>query len=121
MNGQTLYQTTILVLLIAGFVPAVAFIGQHRPRQWRRMAAWDASGWVILVALWYFRSIVLVWSRWPGSSPRGWADAVFAVGVLLLLDVLLILRVMSYRSFTQRDQDLSDKREVRPGETIDEA
>lgn len=105
MMSQTVYQATILFLLITGFIPAVVFISQHRPKQWRRMAAWDASGWVILVALWYFRSIVLVWTRWPGSPPKGWADAVFAIGVLVLLDVLLILRVVSYRTFAQRDEE----------------
>jgi hypothetical protein len=99
------YQVTILLLLIAGLVPAVVFVSQHRPRQWRRLAAWDASGWVILVALWYFRSIVLVWTRWPGTPPRGWADALFAIGMLALLDVLLIVRVVSYRSFAQRDAE----------------
>jgi hypothetical protein len=105
MNGQALYSATIVLLLVVGFVPAVAFVSQHRPRQWRRMAAWDASGWVILVALWYFRSIVLVWARWPGSAPHGPLDAAFSIGLLIVLDVLLILRVISYRSFAQRDAE----------------
>ena len=111
MTSQTVYQSLILLLLIAGIVPAIAFISQHRPRQWRRVAAWDASGWVILVALFYFRNIVLVVTRWPGSAPHGWFDAVFAVGLLILIDVLLIVRVMSYRSFAQReDQRIAEGR-----------
>jgi hypothetical protein len=105
MNGQAWYSTVIVMLLIIGFMPAIAFISQHRPRQWRRMAAWDASGWVILVALWYFRSIVLVWTRWPGSPPKGLGDAAVSIGLLALLDFLLILRVISYRSFAQRDAE----------------
>lgn len=105
MSAQAWYSTGIVMLLIVGFVPAAAFISQHRPRQWRRMAAWDASGWVILVALWYFRSIVLVLARWPGSPPKGPWDAAVSIGLLALLDFLLILRVISYRSFAQRDAE----------------
>lgn len=111
MNSQHIYQAAILLLLVAGLVPALAFISQHRPRQWKRVAAWDASGWVILVALFYFRSIVLVVTRWPGSPPRGWFDGIFAVGLLVLIDVLLIVRVVSYRSFAQReDQRIAEGR-----------
>src|ERR1051325_1858190 len=105
MSSQHLYQPAILLLLVSGLAPPLAFISQHRPRQWRRVAAWDASGWVILVALFYFRSIVLVVTRWPGSPPRGWFDGIFAVGLLVLIDALLIVRVVSYRSFAQRDAE----------------
>ncbi len=103
MNGQHIYQGSVLLLLVIGLVTAVSFIGQHRPRQWKRVAAWDASGWVIIVAAVYLRSLILIVSRWPGSSPQGWADAVFAIGSLIALDAVLLVRVVSYRSF--RDQD----------------
>jgi len=104
MSNQVLYQASILTLLIVGFVPAVAFISQHRPKQWRRMAAWDASGLVVIAAVLYLRSIVLVITRWPGSGPSGVADAVFALGSLVLIDGLLILRLISFRSFVQQYQ-----------------
>lgn len=103
--NQVAYQTTILLLLIAGLVPAVAFIGQHRPRQWRRLPAWDASGFVIIAAAIYLRTIILVWLRWPGAPPNGFWDAVFAIGSLLAIDFLFILRIVSYRSFAQRDAE----------------
>ena len=102
---QTLYQGAILGLLIVGLLPALVFVSQHRPKQWKRVAAWDASGWVIIAALWYLRSIVLILTRWPGSPPKGWGDAVFAIGMLIIIDSLLILRIVSYRSFAQRDQE----------------
>ena len=105
MDSTTLYQAAVLLLLVVGFVPAVVFISQHRPKQWRRMAAWDASGWVMLVALFYLRSIVIVVTRWPGTGPRNWFDAVFAIGTLVLFDVLLFVRVVSWRSFVQRDAE----------------
>jgi hypothetical protein len=104
MSDQILYQASILTLLIVGFVPAVAFISQHRPKQWRRVAAWDASGLVMVAAVLYLRSIILVITRWPGSGPTGVADAVFALGSLALIDGLLILRLISYRTFVQQYQ-----------------
>lgn len=103
MSDQAVYQATLLLLLIVGFVPAAVFISQHRPRQWRRLAAWDASGLVVIAAAIYLRQIILVVTRWPGSAPRGWADATFALLSLLLIDVFLILRLISFRAFVQRD------------------
>ena len=103
MNALTAYQGAIVLLLVIGLITAVAFIGQHRPRQWRRVAAWDASGWVVLVALLYLRNLILVLTRWPGTSPHGWADAAFAVGTLLVLDALLLVRVVNYRTFREAD------------------
>lgn len=103
MSGLGWYQTTILILLVVGLVPAVAFIGQHRPTQWRRLAAWDASGFVMIAAAIYLRNIILIVSRWPGSPPRSAGDAVFGIVSLLIIDGLFILRVVSYRNFKGRD------------------
>lgn len=105
MADLPVYPATILILLIVGLVPALVFISQHRPKQWRRLAAWDASGWVIIFAFLYIRSIVLLVARWPGAPPKGWLDVVFAVGFLVVIDMLLIFRVVSYRSFAQRDAE----------------
>ncbi len=112
MGAQFWYQAAILLLLIVGFVLGAAFISQHRPRQWRRLEAWDASGFVLIATAIYLRNIILVVSRWPGSLPHGWADAVFGVGSLVVIDALFLLRVVSYRSFAQRDaQRIRDGRE----------
>lgn len=109
MTVQYWYQATILFLLVAGFVPAVWFVSLHRPKQWKRLAAWDASGFVIVAAAIYFRNILLIWSRWPGSPPRGIGDAVFGIVSLLVIDSLFILRIISYRSFAQRDKERADE------------
>lgn len=98
------YQGSILLLLIIGFVLGAAFVSQHRPRQWRRLAAWDASGFVVIATAIYLRNIILVVSRWPGSPPRGVGDGVFAIASLLIIDGLFLLRVMSYRSFVEADR-----------------
>lgn len=109
-----LYQGLIVLLLIMGLVPALLFLAQHRPRQWRRLAAWDASGFVIIAALIYGRSLVLTILRWPGSPPHGWTDAIFSIVSLLVIDFLFILRVISYRQFVTRETEAApDREEVR--------
>lgn len=105
MGAQLWYQSVILLLLIVGFILGASFISQHRPRQWKRMEAWDASGFVLIATAIYLRNIVLVVSRWPGSTPQGWMDAAFGIGSLLVIDALFLIRVMSYRSFAQRDAE----------------
>jgi Ca2+/H+ antiporter len=105
MPGQIIYQTVVLILLIAGFLLGASFIIQHRPRQWRRLAAWDASGFVLIATAIYARNIVLVLARWPGSAQGGLGNAIFAVVSLVVIDALFLLRVVSYRSFAQRDAE----------------
>lgn len=105
MSGQTAYQGAILLLLIIGFVLGATFISQHRPRQWRRLEAWDASGFVLVATAIYLRNIILVVTRWPGAAPHGWGDLAFGIGSLIAIDGLFLLRVISYRSFAQRDAD----------------
>lgn len=110
MGGSVFgYQVTVLTLLSVGLVAALVFLSQHRPRQWRRLAAWDASGWVLLVALIFVRQIALLVLRWPGPASVGVWDAVFGLGMLVLIDVLLLLRVVSYRSFAERDRHRSSR------------
>jgi hypothetical protein len=117
MTDQVLYQSAILLLLVAGLVPALLFLMQHRPKQWRRLVAWDASGLVIVVALWYIRSIVIIMLRWPGSPPSSVGDAAWAIGMLVLIDVLLLVRLISYRKFVVADnraQKIIEDTEGRP-------
>ncbi|MFF0822420.1 hypothetical protein ACFYUR_18820 [Micromonospora haikouensis] len=98
------YRVALLVLLIVGLVSALAFLSWHRPRRWRRLAAWDASGWVLLAALLYVRQIVLLVLRWPTTSHVDTVDAVFGLGSLAVIDALLILRVLSYKRFVEQDR-----------------
>lgn len=104
MPVQHVYQAGIALLLIGGLVPGLVFLSQHRPRQWRRLAAWDASGFVFVAVAIYLRSLILLVARWPGSPPHGWGDALFAVGSLAIIDALFILRLISYRSFVEADR-----------------
>ncbi|MFB6392647.1 hypothetical protein [Polymorphospora lycopeni] len=109
----TYYQAAVLVLLLIGLVAAGLFLGTHRPRRWRRLAAWDASAWVLIVFLFYLRQVILIILRWPGTATPGVSDAIVSIGFLVLLDAALILRIASYRGFVERAQAL--ERSVEPG------
>lgn len=98
MSNPT-YSAVLMILLLAGLVPALAFLAQHRPRQWRRAAAWDASGLIIVVTLWYLRSIVLILLRWPGPLQNDLPDAIVSLVLLAIIDGLLILRLASFRAY----------------------
>lgn len=112
-----LYQATILGLLVVGLALSVRFLVAHRPRNWRRLAAWDASGWVVICAVWFLRSLILAWMRWPIRPPEGWVDGLTSVGLLGLVDVLLLVRVASYRSFREQRSAAAGHQETvhRPG------
>lgn len=100
------YELLVTILLVCGLIPALIFLAQHRPRQWKRAAAWDASGLVIVVALWYIRGIVLIILKWPGSLQVDLADGLVSLVLLSVIDGLLILRFASYRAFVADDKDL---------------
>lgn len=112
MISLPIYQTLILVLLVAGLVPASAFLSQHRPKHWRRLEAWAASGFVMVAAAIYVRSLVLLVTRWPGSPPRGIGDAVFGVVSLVVIDGLFIVQLAAYWRFARRDRAPADSTEV---------
>lgn len=105
MNVTT-YQIILLSLLIVGLVFSSAFIAQFRPRQWRRAASWDAVGWILIAWLWYVRSIAVIAVRWPKTVvPDGWLDLTVTLGLLVMIDVLLALRVVSFMSFRSADRE----------------
>lgn len=112
-----LYQGLVIVLLITGVVAGLTFLAQHRPRQWRRLAAWDASGFVAVATAIYLRSLILTVLRWPGAPPNGLADALFSIGSLAVIDFLFILRVVLYRSFVQRDRVVENPPVASGGDT----
>lgn len=101
---MSFYHGVLLSLLIVGALAGAGFLASHRPRRWRRLAAIDASGWVLLVTLWYARSIVLVIIRWRDLPAPGPWDATFALATLAAFDVLLIVRLLSFHSFAERDR-----------------
>jgi predicted membrane metal-binding protein len=103
--NQTTYQVILIALLTIGLVLSSAFLTQFRPRQWRRPAMWDAVGWILIVWLWYVRGLTVVIARWPKTTvPNGWLDLTASLGLLIVIDVLLAIRVVSFLSFRAADR-----------------
>lgn len=83
-----------------------AFLLLHRPRHWARVEAINSAGWVVLVAILYARSIALLVIRGGPAPYRGAADTAVSLGVGFLVDVLLVLRLVSWMRFkNHRDMD----------------
>ncbi|MGW3635892.1 hypothetical protein ACWD7F_38290, partial [Streptomyces sp. NPDC005122] len=77
----------------------------HRPRHWLRPEAFNASGWVIISALWYARGIILLVIRGGPRPYASWVDAGVSLGMLLLVDALLALRLLSWWRYTRKRPD----------------
>ncbi|GAA5078511.1 hypothetical protein [Streptomyces similanensis] len=93
-----MYALTLYVLLVTGLLFALGFLSLHRPRYFFRLTEVNASYWVIVVALWYVRSLTLLVIR--GAHPTDlWWDILLSLGLLAAIDVLLIVRFCSYLAF----------------------
>jgi hypothetical protein len=89
-----MYTLALYVLLGTGLAASIGFLTLHRPRRFFRTVEINASWWVIIVGLWYARSIVLLGIR--GASPGPWWDVFLSLGLLAAIDALLLVRFFSY-------------------------
>lgn len=113
--NQTTYQIILLTLLVTGLLLSSAFLTQFRPRQWRRAASWDAVGWILIAWLWYVRGLAVTAARWPNTTvPDGWFDLTASIGLLVVINVLLALRVVSFMSFRSADRKASAADKTQP-------
>jgi len=111
MNGPdpAVTAAALWTLLSLGLATSLGFLLLHRPRAWLRPEAWNSSGWVIISALWFLRSVVLILMR--GGMPRpydGWPDAAVSLGFLLAVDVLLLVRFLSWWHWSRAGPASSD-------------
>jgi hypothetical protein len=103
------YRLLLWLSILPGAIASGVFIAAHRPSKWFDRTAINASGWLIIVFLFYVRSLVtLVTQR--TVTWRGMPNALWAIGVVVIIDALLILRVISFiqyrRAFRRRRQEL---------------
>ncbi|MFE0451584.1 hypothetical protein ACFW2D_09885 [Streptomyces sp. NPDC058914] len=89
-----LYTLVLYALLVVGLGASIGFLTLHRPRRFFRTVEINASWWVIIVGLWYARSLVLLGIR--GASPGPWWDVALSLGLLAAIDGLLLVRFFSY-------------------------
>ncbi|MFI1409428.1 hypothetical protein ACH4Y0_05780 [Streptomyces sp. NPDC020707] len=93
-----LYAITLYTLLIVGLSASVGFLVLHRPRRFFRTVEINTSWWVIIVGLWYARSLTLVGIR--GARPsEPWWDIALSLGLLAAIDALLLVRFFSYVAY----------------------
>ncbi|WP_435279364.1 hypothetical protein [Streptomyces sp. 1222.5] len=92
-------------LLSFGLACSLSFLALHRPRHWMRPEAFNASGWIVISALWYIRSIILLIVRGGPRPYTSWVDATVAIGMLAVVDALLALRLLSWWRYTRRHPD----------------
>ncbi|WP_406468059.1 hypothetical protein OH738_10855 [Streptomyces hirsutus] len=98
-----MYTLILYVLLSVGLAASVGFLVLHRPRRFFRTVEINASWWVIIVGLWYARSLILLGIR--GASPGPWWDVVLSLGLLAAIDGLLLVRFFSYVRYLRKHRE----------------
>lgn len=93
------YRGLLWSCLLPGLIASISFLVIHRPSRWLDPAALNSSGWVIVVALWFVRSVVALSIQHNSLMWRGPGNALNSLGFLLAIDLLVIFRVLSFLQF----------------------
>jgi hypothetical protein len=103
------YRLLLWFSILPGTLASGSFIAMHRPSKWLDSTAINASGWLIIVFLFYARSLVTLITR-RDVMWRGMPNAMWAIGIIIVIDYLLILRLISFmkyrRAFRRRQAEL---------------
>jgi len=86
-----------LGLLVSG-----GFLVGYRPRAWADAATWNGTGWIIIVLAVYARALLLIALHGGVRASQNWTDAVLSVGSLAAIDVLLLVRLVSFARYRRR-------------------
>ena len=87
-------------MLLVGLLASGAFLVLHRPQDWKRVTALNASGWVIVILLLYLRACISTYlAGWPIEFRGGAEQIIWSFGMGIAIDVLLVLRVRSFLKF----------------------
>lgn len=78
-----------------GLLLAVSFLSRYLSRAWYSAASLNATGWIWIVVITFARALVLLALR-GGRQPAGVLDAVISLGALAAVDVLLLVRLISF-------------------------
>lgn len=106
MHINITYFTFAWPELLVGLIPMVCFFKEYRPRRWNRAAQWDATGWMLIVAIFYLSSMVqLIF----GVHAPDKLSAIIDLILLALVDGLVIHRVIYYKRYKKYFNSLEKK------------
>ncbi len=91
-----------LILYGLGFLVAATFLVVARPRSWVDSTTLNATGWILITAVTFARSLLLIGLHGGVRAPQGWGDALVSVGSLAAVDALLLVRVVSFVRYRRR-------------------
>lgn len=88
------------VMLLTGLFLSGAFLVLHRPKNWFRSRAVNATGWVIMIFVLFLRAIVVVILKqnFVPQFNNPW-EIVFSLGLGFFVDFLLAIRIKSFLNF----------------------
>lgn len=90
----------LLALYVLGLAGAVAFVVLQRPRSWTRVEFLNGVGWVAVAGAGFLRGAVLL--VLSGHAPhRTMTQDALSVGLLVLVDALVLLRLVSFLRWTR--------------------
>lgn len=92
----------LVVLYAVGTLAALGFLAVYRPREWRRVEALNAAGWILVVPVVFARALILIGLHGGVRPSDGLADAVVSIGSLVIVDALVVLRTVSFWRYRRR-------------------
>jgi hypothetical protein len=94
------------LVLLAGLATSALFLFLHRPRNWFRPAALNATGWVLVIFLLYLRSVIMMVINDYDPKVVTFHDTWIQLVMCLAIDALLIFRVWTFLKYqrTHRPQ-----------------
>lgn len=102
--SRTVYGALLVALQSIGLIGSVWFLLTHKPKRWRRLQAVDAMGFPAIIALVFARGLILTISAWPVPL-RPMPHMVFSVITLILVDVWMMVKLINFRRFVNRDRE----------------
>ena len=94
------------IVVLVGVAAASAFLVLHRPRNWFRPAALNATGWILIIWLLYIRSGAIVLMRGGSVQFTSAVDAAFSLGFGAFIDALLIFRVYTFLKYQRTGEPM---------------
>lgn len=98
---QAMLQGIWWAVVIVGLLASGTFLTIHRPSNWFRTRAFNATGWVIIIFCLYLRSAIIVLVTGTTPTYRTFWEITFSLVFGTAIDILLIVRVVSFLRYVR--------------------